>query len=206
MDAPTRVIRIGEAFSAILKLTDRGLPHVQSTDHCRTVQHRLEHFAPQIHLNFSLTYMSLRAAQLPSSNIQESQLSITGRYQSSCLQTFQAFLDMQAAGGLPERSWVFMHNAMSSALLLGFRKGQVDRKAKRLQKLFLQCLDRFKEEASSADIPASGFHNRYTRAVEELRKMCEDSPDDEFESQDSSGAGTQTFTNSNNGNAIDHIM
>ena len=204
MDAQVRAARIAEAFSAITKLADRGLPHIQSTDHCRTVQHRLEHFALRIHSNFALTYLSLRAAHLPDRIIPESQPNAMRGHRGSCLQTLQAFLDMQAAGGLPERSWVFMHDAMSSALLLGFSKGQIDQKAKKLQGLFLQCLERFKEESNRVDIPASGFHNRYTRAVETLQKMCKDSSDEALDTQESSRSGMQSFTFSNEN--IDHTL
>ena len=197
-DAQVLALQATEAISTITKITGRGLPHIRSKDHGRTVQTRLEYLALQIHLNFGLTYLRLRIGLLPNINPQASRPSLIQDCKASCILTLQAFLDMRAGGGQPERSWVFLFNAMSSALLLGFFGDQIDLEAKKLQKSFLKLLDKLNEEAKSAGSPACGFQLRYTRAVEKLRNMCEDPSDDDSGPRHSPGAGNQTFARNDN--------
>jgi hypothetical protein len=184
-----RFVEIMEAISAVKKLEERALPHLQNKANGRTVQDRLEYFCLQIHSNFSVTYLTLRAIKTSKNDFNMDRTSLAQDYEVSCKRTLQAFLDMQAASGLPERNWVFLHNCLTSALLLGYGSTKDDFATKRLPKSFFNVLMHLTEEAKTAGDPQSAFSSHHSRAIEDLENMCTDVPNLDLATEYPSSAG-----------------
>ena len=184
-----RSVDISQAISSMKNVEECALPHLKDKSSCRNIQDRLEYFCVQIHWNFGLTYLTLRALKTGANDFNLIQAGLIQDYKITCQRTLQAFLDMQAASGLPERNWGFVHRCLSSALLLGYHSLNDDLETKKLQKSFLKVLVRLKEEAKTAEDLHSAFCTHYSPAVEELERMCTDVPDVARETQRSFSAG-----------------
>ena len=201
-----RFVEITQAISALKSLEERSLPHLKDKANGRNVQERLEYFCLQISSNFGLTYLALRALNTDASDFNLNHTGFIEDRRTSCLRTLQGFLDMQAASGLPERNWVFLHNCLSSALLLGYDSPNDNFETKKLQKSFLNVLIHLKEEAKTADDLHSAFWSHYSPAIEKLESMCNEVPDMDRETQYLSSAGDYVRPGWENMNLFDSIL
>ena len=177
---PSASFRKAQGISDVKAISQLALPRLQSKDRCRTIQDRLEYLALRIHQTFTCTHL----AQLAIQDCFERGLRLerdrfARECKSSCIQTLQAFLDMQLMSVIPLRSWVLLHHALSSALILGLRGIDHDSEAKKIQESALLVFSHLEEDYldnDTADIAADTFSSRFPRALEELRKMSEDLP------------------------------
>jgi hypothetical protein len=154
------------AILTVADLDQRTLPRLQSQDHCRSIQNRLEYFAFRIQSGFVAISLFLRQMNSYRVHAQQQKRSIES-CRASCLRTLRAFLDMQTFTAVPLRTWTFLHNALTSALLLGILAESDDGDVRMLQTSLVDILMRSEEEGTTA----KGFRRCFGRAVEDLRKM-----------------------------------
>jgi hypothetical protein len=154
------------AILTVADLDQRTLPRLQSQDHCRSIQNRIEYFALRIQSGFVTISLFLRQMNSYKVQAQQQKRSIES-CRASCLRTLRAFLDMQTFTAVPLRTWTFLHNAFTSALLLGILDGNNDGDARMLQTSLIDILMRSEEEGTTA----KGFRRCFSRAVEDLKKM-----------------------------------
>ena len=150
----------------VADLDQRTLPRLQSQDHCRSIQNRLEYFAFRIQSGFVAISLFLRLMNSHKVHAQQQKRSIES-CRVSCLRTLRAFLDMQTFTAVPLRTWTFLHNALTSALLLGILGENYDGDARMLQTSLIDILMRSEEDGTTA----KGFRRFFGRAVEDLKKM-----------------------------------
>jgi hypothetical protein len=155
------------AILTVANLDQRTLPRLQSQDHCRSIQNRLEYFAFRIQSGFVAISLFLRQMNSHKVLAQQQKRSIES-CRASCLRTLRAFLDMQTFTAVPLRTWTFLHNALTSALLLGILGENNDGDARMLQTSLIDILMRSEEEEGTT---AKGFRRCFGRAVEDLKKM-----------------------------------
>jgi hypothetical protein len=154
------------AILTVADLDQRTLPRLQSQDHCRSIQNRLEYFAFRIQSGFVAISLFLRQMNSHKVHVQQQKRSIES-CRASCLRTLRAFLDMQTFTAVPLRTWTFLHNALTSALLLGILGENDNGDARMLQTSLIDILMRSEEEGTTA----KGFRRCFDRAVEDLKKM-----------------------------------
>jgi hypothetical protein len=154
------------AILAVADLDQRTLPRLQSQDHCRSIQNRIEYFAFRIQSGFVAISLFLRQMNSYKAQAQQQKRS-SESCRASCLRTLRAFLDMQTFTAVPLRTWTFLHNAFTSALLLGILDGSNDGDARMLQTSLIDSIVRSEEEGTTA----KGFQRCFGRAVEDLEKM-----------------------------------
>jgi hypothetical protein len=154
------------AMLTVADLDQRTLPRLQSQDHCRSIQNRIEYFAFRIQSGFVAISLVLRQMNSYKAQAQQQKRSIES-CRASCLQTLRAFLDMQTFTAVPLRTWTFLHNAFTSALLLSILDGNNDGDARMLQTSLIDIIIRSEEEGTTA----KGFRRCFGRAEEDLKKM-----------------------------------
>lgn len=163
-----------EEVEAILS---RTAPHLQTKDRCRTIQDRMEYNSLQIHTSFTISYIcqaALRRADLDAHT--------AGILTTKCKQTLIAsvrgFLNLSTFSIVPLRTWSYVHNALSSALLLGLMgETRTNPEVRALQEALISTLSTVDAEAEGPGTPrqkdgSSRFTNRHAKALEALQAMC----------------------------------
>ena len=153
------------AISLVANLDHRALPRLQTQDHCRSIQHSIEYFAFRIQSGFAAVSLILRQVNSSSVHAQQHKKLSEG-CRAPCLRTLRAFLDMQTFTVIPFRTWTFLQNALTSALLLGIFEGNDDGDVRMLQTSLIDILVHSEEGTVAQD-----FRRYFGRAVEDLKKM-----------------------------------
>jgi hypothetical protein len=166
-----------DALSPFANLNLRILPHLQTQDHCRSIQNRIEYFAFRIQSSFVATSLSLRQAQHNNRQTDQERATTIGSCRASCSHTLEAFLDMQTFTVIPLRTWTFLHNALASALFLGVLDSKNDASVKALQSSLLAILMRSEEEGATPQ----NFRKCFGRALDGLKRMVPGSHQSEQE-------------------------
>lgn len=99
-------------------------PHLKDRQHCSSIQDIQEHYSLELHRNFSLStlcrpILSHRVRQSLGTDDSAMWLS---RFQSALKKSVLAFIRLRSLSNLATRSWAFVHNGLSSALLLAFTR------------------------------------------------------------------------------------
>ena len=100
--------------------------HLQSEEHCSTLQHRLELYAWTMHSSFLLAeicrpflrHNTLELNTHTRGQSQEIRASLNDRCANSLAKVVQAYVDMSKISIIPFRSWSLIHEALSCACVL----------------------------------------------------------------------------------------
>ena len=176
-----------DTLSFFRNLPLRTLPHLQSQEHCRSIQNRIECFAFRIQSSFVATLLGLREARCRNVRTQEGKVKVGEICQASCSDNIQAFLDMQTFTVIPLRTWAFLHNALVSALLIGMLDGKEGAEVRALQSSLLAILLRSEEER----ITPQNFRKCFGRALDGLKRMASDPHPSEREGGHDRGPDTE---------------
>ena len=169
--------KLNDIVSTFTSLDQRVLPRLQSQEHCRSIQNRIEYFAFRLQSSFVSVSLQLRHAQLKGAHTHQERKSRMEKCRDSCLHTLRAFLDMQTFTVIPLRTWTFLHNALASAILLGNLEVQGDADVRALQSSLFDILMRSQAEGTTPQ----NFLKCFSRALDELKNMLSISQQSERE-------------------------
>src|SRR5690606_2690052 len=111
--------QIIDICDAIEKVRAKLVPQIRYKDRCKTVKDRLQHFAVQLHLAFTISVACRPALRRDCPFDEEQKATIANVCKNNLIETVQMFLAMHQLSVIPTRSWAFTYNGLSSALLLG---------------------------------------------------------------------------------------
>lgn len=157
------------------------LPHLKEQQRCRTLQETQEHYAFQLHKNFVISTLCsplvsggiTRASDMP----ETSQLVATLR--DALKRSARAYISLRSVTTYARRSWAFIHNGLSSVLLLSLMKETRNASdVKELQDELIRSLHEAGEEtdpSSSLDGPTqlSDTHRKALKALQTLKRLPE---------------------------------
>ncbi|KAK8218507.1 fungal-specific transcription factor domain-containing protein [Phyllosticta capitalensis] len=148
--------------------------HIQAKERCFKLQQRIENLTIRTHISFLVsivcrpTFSNSSRAALEEYQQQISDLEARGK--SALAEVLKAFLDLQALTIYPLRSWVMIHEVLSSALWLA-ALGET-KKSESLQMLQRRLIDVL---ASNSSTETSGSANSlsysHMRALRTLEKL-----------------------------------
>ncbi|CAI4218038.1 unnamed protein product [Parascedosporium putredinis] len=104
---------------SVRELGTKLVPQIQFKDRCRTVKDRLQHFAIQLHLAFTISVACRPALRRDCPFEPQQKEYIANECKANLITTVKMFLSMHQLSVIPTRSWAFTYNGLSSALLLG---------------------------------------------------------------------------------------
>ncbi|KAE8448156.1 hypothetical protein EG329_009760 [Mollisiaceae sp. DMI_Dod_QoI] len=150
--------------------------HLRSVEDCDTIQQRCEHHALQLHTSFVAGWFSTRAFRrnecLNDQDQARSQLAAAGK---ECLtRSLEAYLKLCPISLQASRSWAFIHNGLSSALVLGLiGETKTNPKVRRLQGALIDTLSNGFDNTGAdrgidGDIFLSPHHERALMALKNL--------------------------------------
>lgn len=167
-------------YKAIDSLDAYLSPHLRDRQSCRTIQDIQEHYAFELHKNFSISticrpYMSERDTGRVSSS---DRAQILTRLQEALRRSAEAYLHLRSVSGYARRSWAFIHNGLASILLLSLMKESRDSDdTRRLQG---QIIDSLEQDSSFGSDSGSTHNNRLSdthrkalKALKALKRLSE---------------------------------
>ncbi|KKP00159.1 fungal specific transcription factor [Trichoderma harzianum] len=164
-DVPT-LKRSVDLVEAIDRCYSNALPHLQSLDECRNLHQRLEFFALQINMSFTIAVVcrpAMKKLPLGSGEDHYHQF-LTTRAKQSLFTTLRTFLAFQALSSMPLRNWSMLHSTLTSMLLLSvWEETRHDPQSRDLQERLVGLLLAVSEEGSSADTDSDGHPSYYTQ-------------------------------------------
>ncbi|KAH0528765.1 hypothetical protein TsFJ059_003582 [Trichoderma semiorbis] len=164
-DVPT-LKRSVDLVEAIDRCYSNALPHLQSLDECRNLHQRLEFFALQINMSFTIAVVCRPAMKKlpPGSGEDHYHQFLTARAKQSLFTTLRTFLAFQALSSMPLRNWSMLHSTLTSMLLLSvWEETRHDPQSRDLQERLVGLLLAVSEEGSSADTDSDGHPSYYTQ-------------------------------------------
>lgn len=167
-----------DIIKSISAVQEKTQPHLRSSEDCETIQQRCEHYALQLHTSFVAGWLSTRAFRRPETAQDQdqyrsrSELAQTG---IRCLiRSLEAYLKLCPISLQASRSWAFIHNGLSSALVLGLiNESRSNPEVRILQNALIQTLGNGFDDPGSKDdqngvVFLSPQHGRALGALENL--------------------------------------
>ncbi|CAL3972209.1 unnamed protein product [Diplocarpon coronariae] len=153
------------------------VPRLRSTDLCKTVQDRLQHYAVVLHTSFVVSVFcrpALRRGASPGMDMRQKAL-LAEKCKANLAETVRMYLKMHSLSVIPTRSWAFTYHGLSSAVLLGILgETKTDPEVRSLQGDLISALSvsAAKEQTSSEkgdrDIELSGPLSRALVALQNI--------------------------------------
>lgn len=175
-------------------------PHLRDRQSCRTIQDIQEHYAFELHKNFSVStkcrpYMSERDTGRVSA---ADRAQILTRLQEALRRSAEAYLHLRSVSGYTRRSWAFIHNGLASILLLSLMKESRDSdNTRRLQGQIIDSLEQdssFGSDSSSTHTNRlSDTHRKALKALKALKRLSE-SESAEVRVPSVAATGSEAFT------------
>ena len=163
-----------EEVEAILA---RAAPHLQTKDRCRTIQDRMEYNSFRIHTSFTISYICQAALRRADLDAHTAEI-LTIKCKETLTASVRGFLNLSTFSIVPLRTWSYVHNALSSALLLGLMgETRTNPEVRSMQESLISVLSTVEAEAEGSGTPrqkdgSSRFTNRHAKALEALQAMC----------------------------------
>ncbi len=165
-----------DIITSIAAITQTTQPHLKSVEHCDTIRERCEHYALQLHTSFVCGWLSTRAFRRTEVPLDQdgyrSQLAATG---IRCLiRSVEAYLKLCPLSLQASRTWAFIHNGLSSALVLGLlSESKTNPEVRHLQGELIQelsngCEDSSVESTQNRTVFLSPEHERALMALKNL--------------------------------------
>ena len=157
--------------------------HLRDRQSCSAIQDIQEHYAFELHKNFSVsTICRPYVSERDSSGMTESDRAETlVRLRSALRRSAEAYLYLRTISSYASRSWAFVHNGLASVLLLSLMKETRDSdNTKLLQKRMIESLE---QEAPSGTNTGSTqadrlseTHEKALKAIKALKRLSEREP------------------------------
>lgn len=169
---------ISTVVEKIDRIYDRVQEHLGSLEGCLTFQQRCEHYAFRLHTSFVSGWLCRGA--FTRSSVPESQqqvrrdLIIKGKVY--LVRSLRAYLNLHPLCLQASRSWAYIHNGLSSALVLGLLgETKTNPEARELQGALIQTLSLMKDSESEqigtgGSVSLSKLHQKALAALESLYK------------------------------------
>ncbi|PBP17520.1 fungal specific transcription factor domain-containing protein [Diplocarpon rosae] len=153
------------------------VPQLRSTDLCKTLQDRLQHYAVVLHTSFVVSVFCRpalrRGASLGMDTRQKALLA--EKCKANLAETVRMYLKMHSLSVIPTRSWAFTYHGLSSAVLLGILgETKTDPEVRSLQGDLISALsvsaakEQMSPEESDRDIELSGPLSRALVALQNI--------------------------------------
>lgn len=115
---------VGKLLDNFDSLKDSLSPHLKDRQHCSSIQDIQEHYSLELHRNFTLSTLCrpVLSRQVRQSLGTDDSAMWLSRFQSALKKSVLAFIRLRSLSNLATRSWAFVHNGLSSALLLAFTR------------------------------------------------------------------------------------
>ncbi|KAM5386559.1 hypothetical protein ACJZ2D_000522 [Fusarium nematophilum] len=114
-----------EGFFESFEALERSLsPHLIHRHRCSSIQEIQEHYSLELHRNFTLSTLCrpILSKQVRETVGEEASSMILNKFQDSLKRSVWALIRLRSITSHATRSWAFVHNGLSSALLLSFTK------------------------------------------------------------------------------------
>ncbi|CZR54315.1 uncharacterized protein PAC_04199 [Phialocephala subalpina] len=182
-----------EIISDISDIYGRSELHLRSAEDCDTIQQRCEHYALQLHTSFVAGWLSTRAFRRTEAaryqNQVRAELAATGKQYLT--RSLEAYLKLCPISLQASRSWAFIHNGLSSALVLGLiGETKTNAEVRRLQGALIDVLseglnDSSTDRGMNGAVFLSPHHERALVALknlynEQVSGPVERSPNENF--------------------------
>ncbi|KAK8168258.1 hypothetical protein BKA80DRAFT_308050 [Phyllosticta citrichinensis] len=163
------------------QITLHSADHLRDKQHCVKLDQRIQNLAIRTHISFLVsivcrpTFSNSTRAALDESEQQTAYLATRGK--AALVDVLKAFLDLQALTIYPLRSWVMIHEVLSSALLLA-ALGET-RKAEGLRVLQQRLIDVLASNSSSESSGSGSAHSlssSHLRALRTLERLAHGEP------------------------------
>lgn len=168
-------------FEKIDKIEHSLANHLRSRDDCHSIREMQEHYSLELHKNFTISIfcrpvLSSHACH----DLNPSQMStVLDRLQRALKCSVRAFIRLRSVTSHATRSWAFVHNGLTSALLLGFMKEtRNEEESKQIQDELIKSLTKSNELDLESDDEfedqLSHAHRKSLKALQSLRRLAED--------------------------------
>jgi hypothetical protein len=111
-----------QVVAEIENIFPQAQSHLQTLETCANIQQRCEFYALRLHVSFAIAWIC-RGSVRKRSTLPEvpanHKVTLASKFKHYLVEGLRAFLKLQPLCMLASRSWAFVHNGLSSALLLG---------------------------------------------------------------------------------------
>lgn len=178
-----------EAFlGSVRGLESSLLPQLRDAAHCHSIQAMQEHYSLELHLNSVVSTFcrpvlsrALGSAFQDDSNTRDLLLS---NLRTALKRSVRAFIRLLSISSQAARSWAFVHNGLTSALLLSFMKEtRTESESLQIQTEVIQSLVRARDKAATTtaagQMDSTGghlteMHEKCLASLQSLRRLAEE--------------------------------
>lgn len=151
-------------------------PHLADLKTSTSIAHIQEHHAFELHRHFVVStlcrpYMSSSG---PSDLSENEKVHVLGQFQESLRRSVRAYARLRSIAGHARRSWAFIHNGLTSILLLSLmRETRHLSETRHLQDELIASLSEGQSDSGSADdpVPASHLSGTLQKALQALKTL-----------------------------------
>jgi len=149
--------QIMASSAEVENIRQQVVPRLRSTDQCKTLQDRLQHFAVRLHTSFVVSVFcrpALRRGENPGMDATQKAI-LADKCKANLTETVRMYLKMHSLSVIPTRSWAFTYHGLSSAVLLGILgETKTDPEVRQLQGNLISALSvTAAKEQTSPDLP-----------------------------------------------------
>lgn len=178
---PLAITKVEPFLRDMVAIEAALLPHLKERRHCRTLQETQEHYAFQLHKNFVISTLCspLVSGGITSVSDTPETSHLAATLRDALKRSARAYISLRSVTTYARRSWAFIHNGLSSVLLLSLMKETRNASdVKKLQdELIGSLLDAGEETdpSSSLDSPTqlSDTHRKALKALQTLKRLPE---------------------------------
>ena len=167
---------ISAVVNKIDRIYDRIQGHLSSLDSCSTFHQRFEYYAFRLHASFVSGWIcrsAFRCTTVPESQHQiRTALAVKGK--EYLIKSLRAYLNLHPLSLQVSRSWAYIHNGLSSALVLGLLgEARVNPEVRELQGALIDILRSMDDNGSPhigryGTVTLSKLHSRALAALTSL--------------------------------------
>lgn len=178
--------RFTSFFDDMDALQDALQDHLQSREACHSIQAIEEFYNLEVSINFTVsTFCRPILSKDGQRGLSKAQTElILGRLQRSLKRSVRAFIQTRSVTGYASRSWAFVHNGLTSALLLSFMKEtRNEDESRQIQDELIKSLTEGDGALASESDASSGgdcakqmtiAHRKSLKALKALRGISEE--------------------------------
>lgn len=184
--------------------------HLRSREACHSIQAVKEFYSLELHRNFIISTLCrpILSKDGQQSLTQTQVDMVLGRLQLALKRSVKAFIRLRAVTCLATRSWAFVHNGLTSALLLSFMKEtRNEDDSRQIQDELIKSLTEGDVDfpASDSESASGGIfatqmtnaHKKSLKALKLLRKFSDEERRQKDRSGDIDGGNTRAFSSTN---------
>ncbi|KAL1849884.1 hypothetical protein Daus18300_013141 [Diaporthe australafricana] len=151
-------------------------PHLVDLKASTSISHIQEYYAFELHRHFviSTLYRPYMSSSGPSDLTENDKLHVLSQFQESLRRSVRAYVRLRSIAGHARRSWAFIHNGLTSILLLSLmRETRHLPETSYLQDELISSLSEGQSDSGSGDDPVSASHLSGTlqKALQALKTL-----------------------------------